>query len=59
VRGEAEMLQIGTSDAAHQRVSVQSGPGPSLEVPQPEFLLQLLMRLLAHPASFDGSRQRS
>jgi hypothetical protein len=42
VRGEAEVLQVGTGDAAHQRVSVQAGPGPSLEVAEPEFLLQLL-----------------
>jgi hypothetical protein len=29
-----------------QRVSVQAGPGPTFEVPQPEFLLELLVRLL-------------
>jgi hypothetical protein len=32
-------------------MSVQAGPGSSLEVPQPEFLLELLMGLLADPAS--------
>jgi hypothetical protein len=39
VRGKAEVLQVGTGDAAHQRVSVQAGPGPSLEVSETELLL--------------------
>lgn len=56
VRSEAEMLQIGTGDAAHQRVSVQAGPRPPLKVSETEFLLELLVRLLAHPAPFDGGR---
>jgi hypothetical protein len=57
VRGKAEVLQIGTDDAAHRRVSVQAGPGPSLEVSEIQLLLQLLVRLLAHPAAFDDRGQ--
>ena len=43
---QAPVLQIGKSDAGHQRVPVQAGPGPALEVAEPEFLLQLLVHLL-------------
>ena len=35
VLGEAEMLKVGASDAGHQRMSVQAGPGAPLEVPEP------------------------
>lgn len=58
VCGEVEVLQVSTGDAAHQRMSVQAGPGPPFEVPETEFLLQLLMRLLAHPTALDGGRRR-
>src|SRR3712207_4496994 len=44
--GEAEVLQVGEGDAAHQRVPVQPGPGAPLEVAEAEFLLELLVRLL-------------
>jgi len=44
------MLQKGVSDAGHQCMPVQSGPGPALEVPEPQLPLELLMRLLAGPA---------
>jgi hypothetical protein len=43
------VLQIGESDAGHQRVPVQAGPGPALEVAKTEFLLQLLVHLLDSP----------
>lgn len=46
VRGEAEMLQVGKGNAAHQHVSVQAGPGLPLEMSEAEFLLELLVRLL-------------
>jgi hypothetical protein len=58
VRGEAEMLQIGTGDAGPQRVSVSSSPRTSLEASQPEFVFQLLVRLFAEPARLDGGRGR-
>ena len=51
------LLQVGTGNADHQRMSVQAGPGPPLEVPKSKFLLELLMCLLTHPARLDGSSQ--
>jgi hypothetical protein len=48
------MLEVGEGDADHERVPVQSGPRSPLEVAKPEFLLELLVRLLAHPARLDG-----
>ncbi|GAA0603228.1 hypothetical protein GCM10009416_46160 [Craurococcus roseus] len=54
VPGEAEVLQVGEGDAAHQRVAVQPGPGAPLEAAQAQFLLELLVRLLANPARLDG-----
>ena len=56
--GEAEVLQPGESHAGHQRVPVQAGPGPALEVTQAQLLFELLVRLLADPARLDGSSQR-
>jgi hypothetical protein len=55
----AEMLQIGTGGLAHHWVLVQPVPGQSLEVFKTELLLQLLMRLFAHPTTFNDSYQRS
>ena len=57
--GEARVLQIGIGDARHQRVPVQPYPGPALEVPEPKFAFQLLMRLLAYPAGLDRRTQRA
>jgi hypothetical protein len=54
---EPEVLEIGTCDAGHERMSVQAGPGSSLEVVKTEFLLKLLVRLLIDPASLDGCCQ--
>src|SRR3954454_5773167 len=54
---QALVLQIGKSDAGHQCVPVQTGPGPALEVAEPELLLQLLVHLLAGPACLDGGGQ--
>jgi hypothetical protein len=48
-----QVLQEGEGDHGHERVPVQAGPGAALEVVEPQFLLHLLMRLLAHPASLD------
>jgi hypothetical protein len=44
------VLEIGERDTGHERVSVQACPGTSLEVIESEFLFELLVRLLAHPA---------
>src|SRR3954463_6849831 len=54
---QAPVLQIGKSDAGHQRVPVQAGPGPALEVAEPKLLLQLLVHLLTGPACLDGGSQ--
>jgi hypothetical protein len=51
--------KVGERDAGHERVSVQAGPGSPLEVVEPEFLLELLVRLLADPASLDRRGQTS
>src|SRR3954447_26722192 len=56
-RLQAPVLQIGTADAGHQGVAMQAGPGPALEVAEPQFLLELLMYLLARPARLDGGDQ--
>src|SRR3954470_13366652 len=54
---QAPVLQVGEGDAGHQRVPVQACPGPALEVAEAEFLLQLLMCLLAGPARLDRGGQ--
>ncbi len=50
---ETAMLEECVSDHGHERVTMEALPGSSLEVIKPEFLFQLLMRLLANPSSFD------
>lgn len=55
---EAAGLQEGVGDHRHQGVSVQARPGPALEMVEPEFLLELLMRLFADPSGFDGGGER-
>src|SRR5215207_1390980 len=54
---QAPVLQIGKSHAGHQRMPMQTGPGPALEVAKAEFLLELLMDLLTGPARLDGGGQ--
>jgi hypothetical protein len=54
---EAAMLEEGVSDHGHERMTVKALPGPSLEVVEAEFLLQLLMGLLANPSCLDGGGQ--
>src|SRR3954453_4208245 len=53
----AAVVEGGEGDAGHPRVPVQAGPGPALEVAEAEFLLQVLMGLLAGPARFDRGGQ--
>src|SRR3954469_4913973 len=55
--GKATVLQVGESHAGHQRVPMQARPGAALEVAEAQFLLELLVPLLADPAGLDGSRQ--
>ena len=55
--GEAQMLEVGAGDARRQRVPVQPGPGAALEVVEAEFLLHLLVGLLAYPARLDRAGQ--
>src|SRR4051794_3003220 len=45
-RPQAPVLQVGEGNAGHQRVPVQAGPGPALEVAEAELLLELLVPLL-------------
>ena len=50
---EAAGLEKGVSDHRHQGVSVQAGQGVAFEVIEAEFLLEVLMRLLANPSGLD------
>jgi len=50
---KATVLQVGEGHAGHQRVPVQAGPGPTLEVAEPELLLELLVHLLDSPIAND------
>ena len=51
------MLQVGSGDARHQRLPMQPDPGAALEVVEAEFLLELLVDLLADPACLDRADQ--
>ena len=48
------MLEEGVSNPRHERMTVKTLPGSSLEVIETEFLLHLLVSLLANPTRFDG-----
>ena len=54
---QAQMLQEQVGDQRHQRMPVQPAPRAALEVIEPEFFLELLVRLLAHPARLDQRGQ--
>ena len=47
------MLQEGKGDHRHQHVMMEARPASALERVEAEFLLELLVRLLAHPARLD------
>ena len=49
-------MEEGVSDHCHERMTVKALPGPSLEVVEAEFLLQLLMGLLASHDPFVADR---
>ncbi len=50
---EPQVLQVGVCDAGHQRVAVQASPGAALKIAETHLLLELLVRLLAHPPRLD------
>ncbi len=54
---ETAVLEERVSDHGHQRVTMEARPGPSLEMIETEFLLQLLMGLLANPSCLDRGSQ--
>src|SRR5688572_11077929 len=52
-RAQPQKLQERESDHHQQGVVVEAGPGATLEMVQPQFPLELLVRLLARPARLD------
>jgi hypothetical protein len=52
---EAMVLKEGIGNHCHEGVTMQAMPRSSLEVIEPEFFLQLLVRLLTDPARLNGS----
>jgi hypothetical protein len=55
---EPQVLQGGEGDLAQDRVVVQAAPAPAFQVVEAEFLLHLLVHLLADPADLDGRGER-
>lgn len=55
---EAAELKERVGDHRHQGMSVQADPGSPFEMVQPEFLLELLMRLFTNPSCLDGRGER-
>jgi hypothetical protein len=51
------MLQEQISNQRQQCMPVQPAPRAALKMIEPEFLLELLVRLLAYPACLDQRRQ--
>ena len=54
---EALILQEQIRHQRHQRMPMQPPPRATLEVIEPEFFLELLVGLLAHPTRFDRGGQ--
>src|SRR5262245_61110832 len=48
------MLEESVSDHRHERMTMQTLPGSSLEVVKTEFFFHLLVSLLANPSRLDG-----
>ena len=48
------MLEEGVSDHCHERVTMKTLPGSSLEVIKAEFFFHLLVSLLTNPTCLDG-----
>jgi len=53
--GKPARLQNSIGNHRHQGVTVRPDPRAGFEVIQAKFLFQLLVRLLADPARFDGA----
>ncbi len=53
------MLEEREGEHRHEGVAVHAGPGPALEAVGAEFLLQLLVRLLAPAGPGRGERRRA
>ena len=51
------MLEEGVGDHRHECMTMQALPGPSLEVIEAKFFLELLVGLLANPSRLDGTCQ--
>src|ERR1700692_3311428 len=54
---KAAMLKEGIGDHRHEGMTMQALPRSSLEVIEPQFLFQLLVRLLANPSCLDRGGQ--
>ena len=52
-------MQESEGDHRHERMTVQSLPGSTLEVIETKFFFQLLVSLLANPSRLDGGRERA
>jgi hypothetical protein len=52
------MLEEGERQQRQQGVVVEPGPGATLEMIEPQFHLELQMRLLTDPTRFQGRDQR-
>ena len=57
-RFEAAGLQEGVGDHGHKACRCRPRPGSTFEVVEAEFLLELLMRLLADPSRLDRGGER-
>lgn len=55
---QPQMLEEGEADHGQQRVVMEPAPGAPLEVVEPQFFLELLVRLLSGPARPDGGGER-
>jgi hypothetical protein len=50
------MLEECVSDHRHERMTMQTLPGSTLEVIKTEFFFHLLVSLFANPSRLDGGR---
>jgi len=51
------VLEEAERDHGHERMAMQASPRPPFEVVEAEFLLHLLVGLLANPSRLDRGRQ--
>ncbi len=55
---EPQVLEEGEGELAQKHVMMKPAPAPALEVVEAEFILHLLVHLLADPTGLDQGRQR-